>query len=225
VSDSEQHLRERLVNIGKMMWDEGLTGKKSLYLAGGNISARIPGTNHVLIKPSGYSLGDLKPEQLIIVDTKGKVISGNCKPSIETPMHITIYRTRRDVGGIVHTHPLYCGILSLAGVELLPISYGGGMTAALMRGVKIVPWFNEGSQELADAVAAELKDRTAALLEFHGCITIGKTVEQAFHLASKLEESAEFQWRVMAIGKQPKLVPEAIRMTVIDNARQKGDLV
>lgn len=222
---NEQHLKERLVKIGKLMWEEGLTGKKSLYLAGGNISARIPGTNRVLIKPTGYSLSDLKPEQLIVVDIDGKVVSGKGKPSSETPMHTTIYRTRSDVGGVVHAHPLYCGVFGLAGVELLPISYGGGVTAALMRGVHIVPWARGGSQELADAVATELKDRNAALLEFHGCITVGKTIEQAFHLASKLEESAEFQWRVMALGKQPKLLPETTRMAVLDEARQRGDLV
>lgn len=225
MSEVEQDLRERLCKVGKLMWDEGLTGKKSLYLAGGNISARIPGTNHVLIKPTDYSLDSLKPEQLIIVDTDGKTISGNGKPSSETPMHTTIYRTRSDVGAVVHAHPLYCGIFGLAGIELLPITYGGGGHAGLMRGVRIVPWAQEGTQDLANGVANELKDRSAALLEFHGSVVIGKTIEQAYNLSSKLEESAEFQWRVMALGKQPKILPEEIRNRIIERARQRGDLI
>jgi L-fuculose-phosphate aldolase len=225
MSEVEQDLRERLCRVGELMWDEGLTGKKGLYLGGGNISARIPGTNRVLIKPTGFSLGSLKPEQLIIVDTDGKTISGNGKPSSETPMHTTIYRTRSDVGAVVHAHPLYCGVFSLAGIELLPITYGGGGHPGLMRGVRIVPWAQEGTQDLADGVANELKDRSAALLEFHGSIVIGKTIEQAYHLSSKLEESAEFQWRVMVLGKQPKVLPEEIRNIMIEQARQQGDLV
>jgi L-fuculose-phosphate aldolase len=225
MSEVEQDLRERLCKVGKLMWDEGLTGKKSLYLAGGNISARIPRTNLVLIKPTGYSLGSLKPEQLIIVDTDGRTISDNGKPSSETPMHTAIYRTRSDVGAVVHAHPLYCGVFSLAGIELLPITYGEGGHAALMRGVRIVPWAQSGSQEFANRVANELKDRSAALLEFHGSIAIGKTIEQAYHLSSKLEESAEFQWRVMALGKQPKVLPEEIRNRIIEQARQRGDFV
>jgi len=225
MSEVEQDLRERLCKVGKLMCDEGLAGKKSLYLAGGNISARIPGTNRVLIKPTGYSLGSLKPEDFIIVDTDGKTISDNGKPSSETPMHTTIYRTRSDVGAVVHAHPLYCGIFSLAGIELLPITYGGGGHAALMRGVRIIPWARGGSQELANSAANELKDRSAALLEFHGSIVIGKTIEQAYHLSSKLEESAEFQWRVIALGKQPRVLPEEIRNRMIEQARQWGDLV
>jgi len=54
----EKDLRARLTRVGKLMWDEGLTGKKSLYLSGGNISARIPGTDHILIKPTGICLAN-----------------------------------------------------------------------------------------------------------------------------------------------------------------------
>jgi L-ribulose-5-phosphate 4-epimerase len=223
MSDIEQDLRERLVKVGKLMWDEGLTGKKSLYLAGGNISARIPDTDTVLIKPSGYALGALKPEDLVIVDLQGQLVSGEAKPSSETPMHTTIYETRSDVGGIAHFHAHYCGVFGIAGIELLPLSYGGSC-AALLKGVPIVPWVRPGTKELGAAIAEGLKNRCAVLMEFHGGITIGKTIEQAYHVASKVEELAEFQWRVMAIGK-PNYLPEEMRNTMFEWARKREFLV
>jgi len=219
----EKDLRARLTRVGKLMWDEGLTGKKSLYLSGGNISARIPGTDHILIKPTGICLGQLKPEELIIIDSEGRVLSKEGKPSVETPMHTAVYRTRKDVGGVVHSHPLYCGVFGLAGTELLPLVYGGGVTAELMNGVGIVPWGEIGSKELGDRVAEELKERNAALLEFHGSVAVGKTIEEAYHLASKLEELAELQWRVMALGKKPRLLPETVRRAIFEGTRKAAD--
>ena len=223
--EGEKDLRARLARVGKLMWDEGLTGKKSLYLSGGNISARIPGTDHILIKPTGLCLGLLKPEELIIIDENGRVLSRKGKPSVETPMHTAIYRTRKDVEGIVHGHSLYCGVFGLAGIELLPLVYGGGITPELMNGVRIVPWGEIGSRELGDSVAEELKERNAALLEFHGSVAVGKTIEEAYHLASKLEELAEYQWRVMVLGKKPKLLPATVRRTIFEGVREDADSI
>jgi len=221
--EAEKNLRARLAKIGKLMWDEGLTGKRSLYLSGGNISARIPGTDRILIKPTGLCLGQLKPEELIIIDSEGRVLSKEGRPSIETPMHTAIYRTRKDVGGVVHSHPLYCGVFGLTGTELLPLVYGGGVTPELMNGVRIVPWGEIGSKELGDSVADELKGRNATLLEFHGSVAVGKTIEEAYHLASKLEELAEIQWHVMALGKKPRLLPETIRRDLFEGTRKAAD--
>ncbi len=225
MSEVEKELRKRLVVIGKLMWDEGLTGKKSLYLSGGNISTRIPNTNKILIKPTGLCLGRSKPEDFVVVDLQGRAVSKNGAPSVETPMHTAIYRTRSDVGGIVHGHPLYCGVFGLAGVDLLPLAYGGGITPDLMKGVRIVPWADIGTQKLGNSVAAELKDRNAALLEFHGSVAVGRTIEEAYHLASKLEELAKFQWMVMALGKTPRLLSEKTRQEILKGTVKIGDKV
>jgi len=96
MSDVERDIRERLVEMAKRMWDEGLTTKTGLYWGGGNISMRVPGTDRVLIKPSGFSFVELKPEDFIVVDLNGNVLEGVNKPSSETPMHTTILRNRID---------------------------------------------------------------------------------------------------------------------------------
>ena len=70
-----------------------------------------------------------------------------------------------------------------------------------MKGVKIAPWAIPGTQEVADIAAEYLKERDAVLLEFHGAVCVGKDIETAYHIASKLEEMAKKQWMAMQIGK------------------------
>jgi len=219
----EQDIRERMSKTGRMMWDEGLTTKTGLYWGGGNISMRVPETDRVLIKPSGFSFGNLKPEDFIVVDVDGNVLEGENKPSSETPMHTTIYRKRGDVGSVVHTHSFYADVMGIAGVELLPILFSGGHPA-LLKGVKIAPWRQGGTQEIADIAAEYLKDRSATLLQFHGSIVVGKDIESAYHLASKVEELAKKQWMAMQVGK-PGLLPEDIRSKMLERARERGMLV
>lgn len=218
-----EDIRKRLANIAGKMWDEGLTAKTGLYWGGGNISMRVPGTDRVLIKPSGFSFGELKPEDFIVIDLNGNVLEGNNKPSSETPMHTTILRNRSDVGSVVHTHSFYADVMGIAGVELLPIKFAGSIPA-LLKGVKIAPWRPSGSQELADIAEEYLRDCSAVLLQYHGAIGIGKDIESAFHLASKVEELAKKQWMAMQVGK-PGILSEEIRKKMIQRAKERGMLV
>jgi L-fuculose-phosphate aldolase len=223
MQDVEKDIRERMCKMAARMWDEGLTTKTGLYWGGGNISMRVPETERILIKPSGFSFGNLKPKDFIVVDLFGKVLEGENKPSSETPMHTTIYRKRDDVGSVVHTHSFYADIMGIAGVELLPILFSGGHPA-LMKGVKIAPWRRGGTQEIADIAAEYLKDCSATLLQYHGCIVIGKDIEGAYHLASKVEELAKKQWMAMQVGK-PGVLPEKTRNAMLEGAKKRGMLV
>ena len=223
MQDVEKDIRERLAKMAHRMWDEELTTKTGLYWGGGNISMRVPGTERILIKPSGFSFGDLKSEDFIVVDLYGKVLAGKNKPSSETPMHTTIFRKRSDVGSVVHTHSFYADVMGIAGVELQPILFSGGHPA-LLKGVKIAPWRAGGTQEIADIAAEYLKDCSATLLQYHGCIVVGKDIESAFHLASKVEELAKKQWMAMQVGK-PGVLPKRIRNEMLEKAKQRGMLV
>lgn len=223
MTDVEKDIRERLSKMAERLWIEGLTAKTGLYWGGGNISMRVPGTDRVLIKPSGFSFGKLKPEDFIVVDLNGNVLEGMNKPSSETPMHTTIYRKRNDAGSVVHTHSFYADVMGIAGVELLPILFSGP-SPALLKGVKIAPWRPGGGQEIADIAAEYLQDCSAVLLQYHGAIVIGKDIEGAFHLASKVEELAKKQWMAMQVGK-PGILPEEIRNNMLKRAKDRGMLV
>ena len=85
----------------------------------GNVSARVPGADLMLIKPSGLDYEELTPESMVLCDLDGKVVEGEYKPSSDTGSHAYIYRHRPDVGGVVLTHSTYATAWS-ARAEAIP---------------------------------------------------------------------------------------------------------
>jgi len=73
----------------------------------GNVSGIDRKTNLIVIKPSGVSYDDLKPENMVVVDFDCNVIEGILKPSSDTLTHIELYKAFPEIGGIVHTHSTY----------------------------------------------------------------------------------------------------------------------
>jgi L-fuculose-phosphate aldolase len=190
-------ISERMVNTSKGLYDHGLVKGTS-----GNISARIPGTDTFLIKPSGVYMGFLKPEDLVLVDLEGNKIRGKRKVSAETPMHAAIYRVRKDVQAVVHTHAPTATAFGIAGTEILPVQIEVFMR--LPRGVPIVPFKQPGSKALAEAVQKKIADYDAIILENHGIVTVGSTIEAACNLNEMVEEAAKIQLSaVILAGKTP----------------------
>ncbi len=114
---SEEQLKQELVNTVRAFYYKGLVTN-----AGGNQSARLPGSNKVWITPSGYPRASLSPDDLIAVDLEGNVIEGDLKPSIETYAHLAVYKNRPDVNAVIHAHAPYVMGASLSG--FLEITHG-----------------------------------------------------------------------------------------------------
>jgi len=191
--DVVRKLRDRLVNVGKQLYNYGLVVGTE-----GNISARIPGTDRILIKPSGVSMGFLKTEDFIVVDLNGNKLEGELAPSIETPLHTAIYRVRNDVQGVVHTHAPFATAFGIAGTEIIPLQLE--MFLYIPNGVPIVTFEMPGSKELAEAVQKLIIDFNAVILENHGIITVGSTIEDACLLNRMVEECAKVQLVATLLG-------------------------
>ncbi len=186
-------LRERMTRVAHKLFLSGL-----IRASEGNISCRITSTGKILIKPSGFEMGDLAPTDFIVVDQKGNVMEGKNRPSIETPMHLSIYKSREDVGGIVHTHSTFASAFASSGVELLPV---GITSLPILRGVPLAPYRLPGSRKLAMEAARTLGDKAAAILKNHGVLAVGRDIESAYRVASAVEESARLQLFSTLIGK------------------------
>jgi L-fuculose-phosphate aldolase len=182
----------QIVHAGKELYDHGLVKGTS-----GNISVRIPGSGTFLIKPSGVCMGRLKPEELVLVDLEGNKISGK-QVSAETPMHAAIYRARKDAQAVVHTHAPMATAFGIAGKEILPLQIE--MFMLLPKGVPIVPFKQPGSKALAEAVQKHIADYDAVILENHGIVTVGSTVEAACSLNEMVEEAAKVQLMAMMLS-------------------------
>jgi L-fuculose-phosphate aldolase len=193
MSADVDRLRERMTRVAHKLFLSGLIRSSE-----GNISCRITPTGNILIKPSGFEMGDLSPADFIVIDQRGHVIEGENRPSIETPMHLSIYKSRKDVGGVVHTHSTFASAFASSGVELLPI---GITNLSILRGVPIAPYRLPGSRQLAIEVAKTLADKAAVLLENHGVLAVGRDIESAYRVASAVEESARLQLFSSLVGK------------------------
>lgn len=178
-------LRKTLVKIAKEIYE-----KQYVASTGGNLSIRVKGKKDViLIKSSGKRLKDLTEKDFVVVDIDGNVLEGK-NPSKELLMHLEIFRRRRNINAIIHAHPPFVTIFATLG-ETIPLLTA--QAAMEIKSAPIIKYAEPGSEELAKRVAETLSDEKirVALLERHGCITIGKNILEAFNLLDLLEETAK----------------------------------
>src|SRR5918992_3674056 len=110
-------LRKEIVQTCRRMSASGLVAGTE-----GNVSARTPEGN-VLITPSGLDHAVTEPEDVVVVSLDGETLEGVFEPSVETPMHTGIYRSRPETQGIAHTHARYSTTLACLNWEITPIHY------------------------------------------------------------------------------------------------------
>jgi L-fuculose-phosphate aldolase len=189
---------ELLVKAGRELYERGLVRGTS-----GNISAKIPGTDTFLIKPSGTRMGFLKPEELVLVDLQGNKVRGELNVSLETAMHAAVYRARSDVQAVVHTHAPMATAFGIAKTEILPLQVE--MFMLLPNGVSIIPFEQPGSEALAEAVQKKIMDYDAVILENHGVVTVGSTIEAACNLNEMVEEAAKIQLAAITLAGREAL--------------------
>jgi L-fuculose-phosphate aldolase len=173
----------------------------------GNVSARTADGN-VLVSPSGLDYAILEPEDVVLMDLDGKMLEGSFEPSVETPMHTGIYRSRSETRGIVHTHARYSTTLACLNWEIPPIHY---MLAVLSDEgtVPIARYATYGTVELARNAAQALGDsHRACLLRNHGTIAVGASVSEAYARTELLEEMAEIYYRAKLAGEPMLLTPQ-----------------
>jgi len=175
-----------------------LYARRLLVSAGGNVSIRSD--DGILITPSGRNKGSLMPEDLVGMSMDGKV-RGKGKPSIEYKFHLALYKKRDDVNAIVHCHPIYCTALAVKGEKIVTGITPEGVI--LLGDVPTVPYRTPGSDELVEEVE-KIYRSAAALMENHGAITLGKTMDDACNRMEELEFQAHLQLVVGNVHELPK---------------------
>ena len=181
-------IAEKLVIASKRAYNRGIqTG------SGGNVSARIPGTETMLVKASGGSLGDCTPEGFLITDFDGNVVEGTGKPSREALLHGYIYKLRPDVQSVVHVHSPYAIGWSSSKKDLPLVTWHSKLKnpegyptldvhAAMVR-PEDVP--------MVEAMFEKTPNINAFLLADHGVVAMGKDPLAAEHTAELVEETAQ----------------------------------
>ena len=176
VSAEVAHAWEALVATARRTVSDGLVVGTS-----GNVSVRVGDT--VLVTPSGLPYDRLTPEDVTGVRLDGHQVLGTLVPTSELPMHLAVYRTT-GARAVVHTHAVHATAVSTLVRELPLIHY---MAAALGGPVRVAPYATYGSEELAENMLHALADRTACLLQNHGTMAYGATLDQAYDRTAQLE--------------------------------------
>jgi L-fuculose-phosphate aldolase len=194
--------KSELVEIAKRLYQRDHIGA-----AEGNLSVRLS-DGRIMITPSGANKGYMKPEDLVICDTAGKKLQGIGRPSSEIKLHVAIYNWRPDIEAICHAHPLYATAFSAARMALdrciLP------EVVATLGAVPLAHYGPPGTSDLPETLASLVDRYDAFLLEAHGVLTLGKSLEDAFNKIEIVERYAHILSIAQQLGEVQELSPVEI---------------
>ena len=164
----------------------------------GNVSARVPGQELLVIKPSGVSYDELSPEAMVVTDLQGNLVDGHRTPSSDTAAHAYVYRHMPEVGGVVHTHSTYATAWAVRGeaipcvLTMIADEFGGE--------IPVGPFALIGDDSIGRGIVETLRgSRSAAvLMANHGPFTVGRSARDAVKAAVMLEDGA----RTVHIARQ-----------------------
>ena len=192
--------RALVVRYAQLMAKRGLTRG-----AGGNVSIRRG--DRVAVTPSGVAYDRMRPEDVVVLDLAGAVVQGALRPSSESGMHLACYRSRADLGAVVHTHSTFATVVACLRRPLPPVHYLIGYAGGT---VPCIPYLPFGSAELAETAAEAMRDANAVLLGGHGLLCGGPEIARAFDTAEQIEFVAELYYRTELLGGAPLLDGEQL---------------
>lgn len=193
-----------------------LPGNNLVAWTSGNISARDPESNLVVIKPSGIRFENLTPEHMVVVNLDGEIIESEFKASSDTASHCYVYRHMPQVNGIVHTHSRYATAFAALAREIPCVTtamgdeFGGPIPCG---GFALI-----GGEEIGKLVVETLKDSRSpsCLLQNHGVFATGRNAESAVKAAVMTEDNAAIVWTALQIG-----IPLVIKQSDIDKLYER----
>ncbi|MGW3805548.1 L-ribulose-5-phosphate 4-epimerase [Micromonospora sp. NPDC005113] len=185
-----------------------LTRYRLVAWTSGNISARVPGRDLMVIKPSGIGYDDLSADTMVVCDLDGVLVEGDFAPSSDTAAHAYVYRAMPEVGGVVHTHSSYATSWAARG-EAIPChltaqadEFGGE--------IPVGPFALIGGDDIGKGIVTTLAGHRspAVLMRNHGVFTIGRDARAAVKAAVMCEDVARTAHLTRALG-QPLPIAQA----------------
>lgn len=189
--------RKEVARFMRRLYKHGLT-----TTSGGNISLRIS-DELILITPSATDKGRMKWKEVGMVSILGENLTPHLKPSIETAMHLAIYKKKKDATAIVHAHPVFASLFTAISAKI-----NTNLTAearAILGDPLFVKYAVMGSMALADVAAENILISDILLLENHGILTTGSNLLLAFDKIEVLENAAKMTLLSELTGKRKPL--------------------
>ena len=187
-----------------------LTRYELVMWTAGNVSARVPGQDLMVIKPSGLAYDELTPESMVVCDLHGEVVEGDRAPSSDTAAAAYVYRHLPHVGGVVHTHSTYATAWAARGesipcvITAMADEFGGE--------IPIGPFAIIGDESIGEGIVGTLDGHRsrAVLMQNHGVFTIGKDARDAVKAAVMTEDVARTIHLSRQLGEPIPIPAESI---------------
>lgn len=189
--------RKEVARFMRRLYNQGLT-----TTSGGNISHRVS-DNVIAITPSATDKGTMRWREVGLMSISGENLTPELKPSIESGMHLLIYRKKTDIRAIVHAHPVFASAFTA-----MNLTIDTDLTAeakAICGDPVLVPYALMGTKELAHLAAESILKSEILLLENHGVLAVGKSLLQAFDRLEVVENAARMTFITGLAGKKKPL--------------------
>ncbi|TSI16153.1 class II aldolase/adducin family protein [Brevibacterium aurantiacum] len=194
MNDQLHELVAELCQVGQDAVQKGLA-----LASGGNLSARVPGSDEFAVTGAGTFLDRLTVDSFAVVDLKDStaVDSSSTRPSSEWKLHHRTYTARPDVNCIIHLHPQFAVLLDALGhnIRLFTLDH-----AFYVKSIGRTDFYPNGSDELADTAAAQASEHNCIVMGNHGSSAIGPSIEMAYRRAVNMEQAAEATYRALLLG-------------------------
>lgn len=211
-------LKKKVCEANKLLSKYGL-----VTFTWGNVSEISSDRKYVVIKPSGVEYSKIKPEDMVVVDMKGKVVEGKLRPSSDLPTHLEIYKNFKNINGICHTHSTFATAWaqSCKDIPALGTTHADNFYGDIPCTRKLTKKEIENDYELntGKVIISEFKKRkisdkemSAVVVANHGPFTFGKTCKDAVINSVVLEEISKMDY--ISININPKC--EKIKKELLD---------
>lgn len=219
--------KERIFKCSNWLCQQGYFG--TFLGTGGNVSLRVETEDVLVITPSGRRYETLTPDDMCVLDFDMKQREGKLAPSVETSMHLRIYKSRMDVNAVVHTHQTYASVLAVTNTPL-PALFDEVMFS-IGEVIEVIPYALSGSEELVQNVASKLGNLCSCyFMQNHGALCLGEDLEKAWLNAELLEKAARIYCHALATGREITAIPDptlsglvAIRRDLIQKTAQANE--
>jgi len=179
----ESEARRLICKSGRRLVEKGLVSR-----SWGNISIRLD-ESFMLITPSGRTYEDLQPEEVVRVQIQSLKYDGNIKPSSEFVLHAEVYKQRKKINAVIHTHQMNASTVAAAHREVPPIL--DDMAQIIVPSVRVAEYALPGTKKIVRKTVKALRGRNAALMANHGAVCIGRDMEEAFVVCEVLEKACK----------------------------------
>ena len=211
---SEEKFRAEITRFCHLIYEKGYVASTD-----GNISARLPG-GHIMCTPTLLNKGFVKPEDLVVIDSKGQRVKGDRKASSEIAMHLLIYEMRPDTHAVVHAHPACATAYAAAGI---PLNKALISEVVLALGcVPLAEYGTPGTPELTNELRPFVKRYDALLMANHGVVTYGVSLEDAFNRMDTVEHFAKISIYTKILGRERLLSSEDVEKLWVQRQKYYG---